>query len=155
MKLFKNILLGTSILSLLFIFSCGDDNNGDPAPTGKEELQNALVSGTWTVDQLSTDVSSVTGDLNVSTFTIAFTSTGAGAEYSLGGDISPYVSGGAFDISDTGSATNPTIVVDGSLQVDNISGFSVSATSFKINIGTSKSGRVSGIGGYSIAFTAN
>lgn len=156
MKSYRNIINSALLIGLFLIAGCNNSGNDDPKPTAKEELQTALETSNWVVDAANTDVSSVTGDFDVSTFTITFASTTPGSNFTLGGDIASYISGGAFEISDAGAASNPTVIADPTLEVTNITDFAVTSTSFRITINTQEAGgRFEGVGEIKLAFNAN
>lgn len=150
MKQFKNILLGVTVLSLLFLGGCKEDT---PAPSAKKVLQDALTTGTYTIDPVNSDISGVTGKPGVADATVTFTATEAGASFTLGGEVAAYIKSGTFDISDTGSASNPAVTVASDLVVNDVVLAEASATKFRISITTGKAGgRLTGVGSYTLTF---
>ena len=109
------------------------------------------------MDVTNTNVSNSDGVLDAATFTIAFTATGSGANYTLGGDIANFLTGGSFDIDNEANVTNLTLNVATGVELDAIvTNFSVSETSFEVTASISDSnGRIAGLGDYTFVFTAN
>lgn len=160
MNQFKYILLFMTCLSLLFFASCDDDDPADnpvPTETEKEKLVAALTTKTWTVDVTNTNVANSNGALDASTFTISFTSTSAGANYTLGGDIASFLTGGSFDIDTDANVTNLTLNVASGVELDAVvTAFTVTENSFEVTASISDSnGRIAGLGDYVFVFTAS
>ncbi|WP_421889006.1 hypothetical protein [Marinoscillum sp.] len=155
MKKVKQSLLLIAVASMSVFMSCGPDDGGDK--TEKEVLTEALVSTTWTADASVTDVSGVNGTFDIGTFTVKFTETADGLAFTLGGDISSYITGGTFSVSEAGDISN--ILVDSaSAELSaSVTSFVVNAarTSVSLNINVTEAGaRVGGIGQYVLVFSA-
>lgn len=148
---FKLIL--ALILPLLLIDCKKNDDNG-PVETEKDKLIAAVLEKSWSVDAQGSSLDGVSG-VDAGTTTISFIETDNGLEFTLGGDVQSYVSGGAVTIDEDGSITSSTVNVQ--------SGFAVSSISFSVNDAVSTititfsvaEARVSGIGVYNLVFTAS
>lgn len=152
LRIRKNQLL-TALILALFVIGC---NSNDPAPSAKEELQEALVNNTWAIDVANSNISGVTGSPDVATTTIMFTKTESGATFTFGGDIAAQVFGGGFDIADSGNTANPSINVHESLVVHGVTIVNAKPTNFKLSFTTGvATGRAEGVGEYVLSFNAN
>ena len=127
-----------------------------PKPSEKEKLQDALVSANWLIDVTDSDISGITGSPDINTTMINFTATEAGATFSLGGDITAYVTGGSFNIADNAISSNLAIEVDEAIVVTGATLEKANTTAFKISFTTAvASGRIAGIGAYTLSFKPN
>lgn len=150
MKLINKILLGMAFAIILGVTGCGDD-----PLSPKEQLQKDLTSKTWTIDVAASDVS-VTGIVDVSTITVTFAKSDAGATFTLGGDISDYLTGGEFDIDNKGVTSNLSLLVGTQLEAISVTGFTADDSNFGFTAVTSiAGGRTEGVGSYVLKFNGN
>lgn len=156
MKTSQSILLVFIISSLGIFASCGDSEDDDPDLTNKEILIEALTSASWTIDLSETDVSAATGSYDESTFTLSF-GTASDVAFTLGGDVSAYISGGTFKVSETGTISDVTVTTATDDLKITSSSFTVDATQTTVtmNFTTEANARVSGIGGFTLVFRAS
>lgn len=143
------------LLGALILVTAGCTNS-DPTPSAKESLQNSLVNSTWVIDVNDSNISGVSGDPDVSTVTVQFAKTDTGVSFTFGGDISTLIYGGQFDIADNGTHSNLLMDVDSGLMVNESRVNGLTEAFFKISFTTGvASGRVEGIGSYSLTFNTN
>lgn len=158
MKNVKRSLILFALVSFSVLVSCNPDNGGADK-TAKEEITEALVSGgTWSADVSATNVSGVTGSPDAASFTVTFSETADGVAFTLGGDVSDYISGGSFSISEEGGISAGVVnTATGELDASLSSGPTLNSdftqVSMTINV-TEAGSRVGGIGTYQLVFMA-
>ena len=150
MKYLKLIALVFVASGLVLTTSCKKDNDDDQSE--KELTINALVNGSWSIDDASeTDAAGV----DLTAVTINFTA-GSDVNFTLsGGDIENFVSGGSLTVSEAGALTATITVVSEELEAGSASAtLNGTKTTFTLNFQTAEStSRVTGLGDYDLVFT--
>ncbi|MEQ9302810.1 MAG: hypothetical protein RJQ14_02760 [Marinoscillum sp.] len=148
MNKFKSLFLLALVALVSITISCGEKDN--PEPTEKEVLLEALA-GTWTLDASASQFANT--ELDGSGISVTFTETG----FSLTGDITAYVSGGSYTVTEAGAISDVSVSIPAStnLEISGSPSFSVNGAKSTITIVFSTKeadGRVSGLGDYKLVF---
>jgi len=160
MKKVKYLSFAFALVLVSFLLSCGGDSGGsdDPSITDGQALIDALTSGNWSVNESASDVSNVTGSPGLSDLTIDFSETSSGASFDLVCEISNYISGGSFAVSD--EAVISSIAVDPQSSDITVTGadFDTNADNTEVTVtvttSESSSARSTGVGTYTLVFDA-
>lgn len=134
------------------LMSCGGGDDG-PGLTAGEQLINALVDGSWTVNGSTTTVDEQT--VTVTNITVNFTEGSSGTvNFSVtGGGIQNYVSGGSFSVADDASLSNYNLTVASTDLQGSVNTVSATDTRVTINITVSAvAARETGVGEYNLVF---
>lgn len=156
MKHVKNSFLLLALVSLSFFMSCGPDDSNEPSD--QEVLVSAITSGSWSVSS-SSSTSNVTGSPTLDDLTIDFADQGNGViNFTLGGAISAFISGGTFTINEDGTlaAVSTSDITLGKTDISVSSAtITASASEVKVTVVTAEaSSRISGVGTYTLVFTS-
>ncbi len=146
----RNAFLLLAVVSVSILASCGGDGTDEPTETQKDKIVAALT-GTWTINVASSNVTNVTGSPSLDGLAVSFNATG----FSLSGSIAEYVNGGAYTISDEGVFTvgGANAVGDRSATLTSVA-INADLTQVTVVIEvTEANGRVGGLGTYTLVFT--
>lgn len=131
----RSITFLMSLIILTVFVSCGDD--GSTAQTPKEETE-AWLQGSWSVSETS-ELANITMDK--ATIGVTMTATG----FTFSGDLSNYVGGGTFTVSETGQVenlainiTSSEIALDGTPNITVDKNLSTVVVSFSTQLATAR-----------------
>lgn len=150
MKTIRTLAFASLVVFAAGLIACGGDKKDDPL-TGKEVLL-ADLEGTWTLDAANSQLANL--DINTSGIGATFGET----SFTLTGEITTYVSGGSYTISEEGVIT----AVDVDIEITDLelleNSLDVSFANDKVTVEFStqvSEARVNGLGDFVLIFTKN